>query len=137
MDALPTSKDDADDYYTFTRELDGTSYEFQFYWNDRASAWFVSLFLTDGTKLLSGIKVTVGLTMFKWWVDQTNGFAGAIYVMDSSGTDADPGRYDLAPDGRCTMYYLEEQDLLALSGDTSDDSLAALADMGLTSVTVG
>jgi len=131
MDALPTSKDKADDYYSFVRELDGVAYEFTFYWNDRAGAWFMSLALADGTKLLSGIKVTVGLTMFKWWVDNVNGFAGCLYVMDSSGTDVDPGRYDLAPDGRCTIYYFEHQDLLALSGDTSDASLAALAAMGL------
>lgn len=131
MEALPTSKELTDDFYSFARELDGVAYVFTFKWNVRASAWFLSLSLADGTALVSGIKVTVGLVMFKWWADRSNSFAGAIYVMDSSGTDVDPGRYDLAPDGRCTMYYLEEVDLRALSGDTSDDALQALADMGL------
>lgn len=129
---LPTSKEKTDDFYTFSQELDGIDYVFTFYWNERASAWFMSVALTDGTALLSGIKVTTGTTLFEWWVDQDNTFRGAMFVRDSSGEDVDPGRYDLAPDGRCTIYYLEQVDLRALRGDTDDEALAALAEMGLT-----
>ncbi len=132
MFMMPTSKDKTDDYYSFSQELDGIDYAFTFYWNARAAAWFMSVALTDGTVLLSGIKVTTGTTLFEWWVDQTNTFRGAMFVRDSSGTDTDPGRYDLAPEGRCTIYYLELVDLRALRGDTDDEALAALAAMGLT-----
>ncbi len=132
MFMLPTSKSKDDDFYSFSQELDGIDYVFTFYWNSRASAWFLSLALTDGTELLSGNKITTGTNLFEWWVDQVNTFRGALLVRDSSGADADPGRYDLAPDGRCTIYYLEQVDLRALRGDTDDEALAALAAMGLT-----
>lgn len=128
---LPTSNSKDDDFYSFSQELDGIDYVFTFYWNERASAWFLSVALTDGTELLSGNKITTGTNLFEWWVDQTNSFRGALLVRDSSGADADPGRYDLAPDGRCTIFYLEQVDLRALRGDTDDEALAALAAMGL------
>lgn len=132
MFMLPTSKSKDDDFYSFSQEMDGIDYVFTFYWNERATAWFLSVALTDGTELLSGNKVTTGTNLFEWWVDQVNSFRGALLVRDSSGTDADPGRYDLAPDGRCTIFYLEQVDLRALRGDTDDEALAALAAMGLT-----
>lgn len=136
MFMLPTSKSKDDDFYSFSQELDGIDYVFTFYWNERATAWFMSVALTDGTELLSGNKVTTGTNLFEWWVDQVNSFRGALLVRDSSGTDADPGRYDLAPDGRCTIYYLEQVDLRALRGDTDDEALAALAAMGLTAADI-
>lgn len=136
MFMLPTSKSKDDDFYSFSQELDGIDYVFTFYWNERASAWFLSVALTDGTELLSGNKITTGTNLFEWWVDQVNTFRGALLVRDSSGTDADPGRYDLAPDGRCTIYYLEQVDLRALRGDTDDEALAALAAMGLTAADI-
>lgn len=129
---LPSSKAKTDDFYAFSQELDGIDYAFTFYWNERAAAWFMSVALTDGTVLLSGNKVTSGITLFEWWVDQVNTFRGMMFVRDSSGTDADPGRYDLAPDGRCTIYYLELADLHALRGDQDTEALAALAALGLT-----
>ena len=136
MFMLPTSKSKDDDFYSFSQELDGIDYVFTFYWNERASAWFLSVALTDGTELLSGNKITTGTNLFEWWVDQVNTFRGALLVRDSSGTDADPGRYDLSPDGRCTIYYLEQVDLRALRGDTDDEALAARAAMGLTAADI-
>ena len=136
MFMLPTSKSKDDDFYSFSQELDGIDYVFTFYWNERASAWFLRVALTDGTELLSGNKITTGTNLFEWWVDQVNTFRGALLVRDSSGTDADPGRYDLSPDGRCTIYYLEQVDLRALRGDTDDEALAALAAMGLTAADI-
>mgnify|MGYP006372454155 FL=1 len=136
MFMLPTSKSKDDDFYSFSQELDGIDYVFTFYWNERATAWFMSVALTDGTELLSGNKITTGTNLFEWWVDQVNTFRGVLLVRDSSGTDADPGRYDLAPDGRCTIFYLEQVDLRALRGDTDDEALAALAAMGLTAADI-
>ncbi len=132
MLTLPTSKEKSDDFYSFELELDGKSYSFQFYWNARASAWFLDLSLDDGTALLSGNKLTSGLYPFAWWSDRIDGFPGSLFVFDSSGTNTDPGRYDLAPGARCTLYYFEAVDLRALRGDQDEDALNALAALGLT-----
>lgn len=130
MFIIPTSKDKGDDFYGFDLELDGVAYHFDFRWNERASSWFMNLSLTDGTALISGIKLTAGSAPIHWWVNVENGIPGFFFVYDTSGKNQDPGRYDLSPDGRCVLYYFEKADVDALNGFTDDDALAALAAAG-------
>jgi hypothetical protein len=122
MYLLPTETEEEN--YSFEAELDGATYILQFNWNDRASAWFLSLSKDDGTKLASGIKLTTGTVVFDWLVD-LDAPIGRLYVYDSSLTDADPGRYDLADGQRCQLLYIEYSDLELLAAEDVDAFVAA------------
>lgn len=111
MFLLPTSNARADDFYSFEVDLDGVSYLCEFYWNERAGAWFLSLALEDGTKLISGVKVTAGTALFSWYVDRISAPRGRLLVVDTTEPVTDPTRYDLASDARCVMVYLEQAEV--------------------------
>jgi len=119
---LPTSKDKRDDFYTFEVDLDERSYIFQLYWNTRANGWFLSLLDLEGVPLVSGIRLTAGVAPLTWFVNTDNGILGRLYVHDTSGAHADPGRYDLAPDGRCVLIYFEQAEVEALFAATDVDA---------------
>lgn len=111
---LPTSKEKRDDFYTFEVDLDDRSFRFQLYWNERASGWFISMFDTEGVAVVSGIRLTAGVCPMGWFVDVSKSIQGRLYVHDTSGQFRDPGRYDLAPDGRCVLIYFEQAEVEAL-----------------------
>ncbi len=131
MFILPTSAANEDDDYNFEVELDGVTFVFDMHWNDRAGAWFMSLSKTDGTKLVSGIRVTSSLIPLSWYVHTTDAPKGRLFLFESSGTGDDPGRFDLAEDQRCQLCYYEQAEWEALLVTNEADLDATLTSLGL------
>lgn len=80
--------------YTFRCELDRTTFNFAFEWNDRDSGWYMSIFDVSGNPLLSGRRVVLNYPLINLYRD-THLPLGNIMAFDSTGTDTEPGYLDL------------------------------------------
>lgn len=125
MFIIPT--DVNEENYSLQVDLDGVNYELSLRWNERSEAWFMAMALTDGTKLVSGIKLTTRTPLFTWFTS-LDAPLGRLVIFDSSGTDEDPGLYDLGIDRRCQLVYATEAEfaLIIQGGTVFDDYLDAL-----------
>lgn len=96
---IPTRTDPR---YQIEVELDGSSYLFDFEWNDRAESWFLDVSSQNGTKLIAGIRVVVG---FPLWNRYRNPElpSGDLSAVDTSGANLDPKLEDLGD--RVALVY--------------------------------
>lgn len=78
--------------------LDGALYTLGWRWNARAGAWLFDLSDAEGTPIVSGVAVRVGVP-FLFGV----GPGGAFLALDSTGAGVDPGLTDLGD--RVGVYY--------------------------------
>lgn len=100
--ALPITS--AEPHYSVTFDFDGVEFVLRFDWNQRDGAWYMSLELPDGTPLMLGHKVVLRFPMFRRVVDARRP-AGELVFIDTSGTDAEPGRLDLG--ARVVAVYVD------------------------------
>lgn len=63
-------------------------------WNERDGAWYFGLADADGERIVSGVRVVLGVNLLSA-VPAGKGPDGAIVVMESGGTTAEPGLRDL------------------------------------------
>lgn len=61
--------------------LDGREYQLSFHWNQRASAWYLSIADENGVAIASGIRLVVDWPVTRWLVAE-NAPAGVISVFD-------------------------------------------------------
>lgn len=90
--------------YSFGLELEGRSYGFEFYWNDRAAAWFFHLSDDNGDPILSGRRVSVGIPLL-WRFADARLPPGELTAIDTAGAGVDPGLSDLG--ARVKLLYFE------------------------------
>lgn len=109
---IPT-RSDGTPHYSFSCELDGAMYGFEFRWNERAKSWFASLSDADGAPILSGQRVRAGAALFHLAVS-TRKPPGFFAVVDTTGQGRHPGLTDLG--ARVVLYYLPAADVAALGG---------------------
>ena len=95
-------------HFTFTAELEGVQYGFDFRWNERAQAWFLALFDGEGDALAHGIRVRAGSPLTHLIVDARKP-PGAFAVVDTSGQGRHPGLADLGT--RVLIYYVPSAEL--------------------------
>lgn len=107
MFILPTLFDGTGNY-TFAVQLDGTTFNFEFNWNDRQGAWFFNLLDIANTPLLMGRKVVLNLPMISEFVDPAFPL-GDLMATDNSGQNIPPGLTDLG--SRVIMVYFAQADL--------------------------
>jgi hypothetical protein len=88
--------------YRFQIDLDGTTYELFFTWNDRAAAWYMDLLGLDGNYIRSGIKVVTGTPLLARISADDRPF-GDIIAIDQEGEDLDAGLEDLGD--RIVLIY--------------------------------
>lgn len=78
---IPVTSDNLN--YRMTVEMDGSLYHLDFRYNDRAGAWFISVYAEDGTEILIGQKLVTD-----WIVGQysstVNLPAGELMVLDAT-----------------------------------------------------
>lgn len=82
-------------HFTFQCDLDGVTYGFEFEWNERVGAWFMSIYDVNGTPLLSSLRVVVGFPLAARSRYMTAMPPGAFVATDTSGQNQDPGLSDL------------------------------------------
>lgn len=99
---LPTRTDLL--HYEFETTLDGEAYVFEFRWGSREAAWFMSIFLADGTPRAVNIKVVVGfpLAARNAWRQPP----GTLIAFDSSGREVEAASDDLGT--RVQVFYYPE-----------------------------
>lgn len=92
MVQLPISQEGP--HFRFSTELDDTTFGFEFRWNARDSAWYMSIFDGNGTELASGIKVVLNAALPANYT--AAGMPGkALVAVDTAGTDEEAGYSDL------------------------------------------
>lgn len=97
---LPTRVDVP--HYDFSVDLDGRTYTLELRWNERAGAWFLSTYDAEGVPVVSGRKVVLYSPLLGHTVDPRRP-PGELFAIDTTGSDLDPGRYDLG--GRVLLVY--------------------------------
>lgn len=91
-------------YSDFEVELEGRSYTFETRWNERAGAWFLTVKDTAGVVLVAGRKMVLGAGLLGRSPDARLP-PGGLLLVDTSGTEIDPGRDDLGE--RVVLAYYE------------------------------
>jgi hypothetical protein len=104
MATLVLAADAAAPHYDFSTTLEGRVYTLELRWNGRSEAWFLSLFATDGTALLSGRRVVLGAALLGRSSDARLP-PGTLIAYDTSGENRDAGRMDLG--SRVQLLYVE------------------------------
>lgn len=94
--------------YSVSTTLDGDVYTFAVRWNGRASAWFFDLYDVDGSIIIAGVRITLGVMFGRRSTDPRMP-AGAIMAHDLSLEGRDAGRDDLGT--RVRLYYYPAADL--------------------------
>jgi hypothetical protein len=89
--------------------LDGTDYRLAMWWNTRDSRWYLSISLTDGTQLVSGVAVVVGFPLLGRFASPDLP-PGMLLAIDSTGDGVEIGQQaDLG--NRVRLVYIPEADL--------------------------
>lgn len=103
---IPTDSENST--YTQVLQLEGVFYLFDFHWNTRDEAWYCSIFLTDGTPLVSGIKLVVDYELLASY-KVANQPPGALFLIDTTLNGLPCGRNELGV--RCKLLYLTSDEL--------------------------
>jgi hypothetical protein len=93
--------------YEFSCTLEGRTYSFEFIWNDRSGAWFLTIRDTDGNDLAAGRRVVLGANL----LGRSSNAAlppGVLLAVDTSRTDTEAGRDDLG--ARVKIVYIESEE---------------------------
>lgn len=105
---LPTRTDYP--FYSFEIELEQKTFEFEFHWNDRDQSWIFTIRDANGTDLLSGRKVVLGLPLLARYRDPRLP-TGEITAIDTTDDDREPGLYELGD--RVKLLHFEYADIPA------------------------
>jgi hypothetical protein len=84
---LPITNVDRD--YSLNVLFDGVVFTLQFHFNDRAGAWFVSVFDQSGAEILTGTKVVGDWLLWKYSIDGRLP-DGNVLIVDPSGEGKEP-----------------------------------------------
>lgn len=71
--------------YSYTTGLDGKEYKIQFIYNIRTSSWYLSIYKTDGTLLLAGVRLVPWLD-FLYVHSKVELPIGNLYLVPTSTT---------------------------------------------------
>lgn len=97
---LPTRTDYP--HYEFEIDLEDVTFIFEFMWNGRDEAWYMSIFDVTKTPLLSGRKVVLGFPLLSRFRDPRLP-KGEINAIDTTGSNIEPGLSDLG--ARVRLLY--------------------------------
>jgi hypothetical protein len=102
-------------FYTMKAQLDGAQYNFAFKWNHRTSTWSFNLDQADGTPIVHGLRIMVGVPLLVRYHYNDACPPGEIICNSNTADDSPPGLHDLANGGRCKLVYAPLLDLIALA----------------------
>ncbi len=96
--------------FSFATELEAVAFTIEFRWNDRDSGWYMQIGDSDGTPLISGIKVVTGILLLGRATSKLLP-KGDFMAIDTAGTMTDPAFEDLGR--RVQVVYITSAELLA------------------------
>ncbi len=86
-------------------ELDGNTYVLGFLWNTRDLAWYMSLGGVDGSAIVDGIKLVLGVELLQW--TRVPGLPpGQVFAVSSDPEKLVIGRDDIP--GAVSLIYVPE-----------------------------
>ena len=99
-------------FWTQITVLDGVPYLLTFQYNDRESAYYLSIGSSDGTtNYVVGMKLVVGYPLMQPFGSQP---PGEIFVVSAStANDGPPAIGELGDNQRCVLIYVPEADLFS------------------------
>jgi hypothetical protein len=99
-------------FWTQITTLDGTPYLLTFQYNDRESAYYLSIASSDGsTNYVVGMKLVVGYPLMQPFGATP---PGELFVVSSStANDGPPAVGELGDNQRCLLVYVPEADLFS------------------------
>jgi hypothetical protein len=110
---IPTP-DGTTPFSTQTTTLDGVPYILVFRYSTREDRWYLQLQTIDGTPIYGGVKLVPNWALFSQCVDARRP-PGQMMVISNSKSDlSPPGLNEIAPGGRCGLYYVPVADVRAL-----------------------
>lgn len=97
------------DAYSLIVTLEGTDYRLAFRYNTRAARWIMSMELTDGTALASGIPIVANVPLLgRWsWKDDLPA-DGFLMAVDSTGDEEEPAKEDFGDRVKLLWVPLED-----------------------------
>jgi hypothetical protein len=103
---IPTDSDNST--YTETIQLEGIFYIFDFHWNTRDEAWYCTIYASDRTPIIAGIKLVVDYELLNDY--KVEGMPpGALFLIDTTLQRIPCQRNDLGV--RCQLIYLTSDEL--------------------------
>lgn len=90
----------------FMTALGGQSYRLRVTYVRRTESWYLDVETLEGVALVSGIRLTNGISLLASYVNTSDLPTGILGVMDRQETREDPGRDDLGV--RHELVYIEE-----------------------------
>jgi hypothetical protein len=105
MYEIPTSQPDTP-YWVQQTTLEGVTYYFDFQWNFREEAWFMSILDADLDPILSGRRIVLNFPLLRL-VDERRP-PGQILALAETGGE-DPGYDELG--SRVKLYYLTAEEV--------------------------
>lgn len=93
--------------------LDGTPFRLNFKWNTRDEYWALSLYRDDGTALVEGMRLAIGVNLLRQFVGSTMP-PGGLVLVDPGGRNEELDR-DALESGRLQLVYLTEDEMAALA----------------------
>ena len=115
MIQIPTLIDGTRSYQIQT-ELDGTTFEFVFNWNDREGRWYFDLNDISSNPLVSGRAVVLNTSLLGYLRATPSYPAGDLMVIDTSDSNIDASLTDLGD--RVIMIYIPIADISAINAST-------------------
>ena len=91
--------------------LDGVTFEFEFRWNERESAWYVSVTDADGVPLRGGVRMALNTPLLRSVADARRP-GGELYLIDLDGTGVEAALGDLGV--RAVLTYVTAAESAAL-----------------------
>lgn len=81
-------------HFAFSTQLDDLAFGFEFRWNDREEAWFMSVKDGEGESIVDGVKVVVNIPLLNFFTDPRLPI-GVLMALDTAGNNQDAGFADL------------------------------------------
>lgn len=97
-------------FYTMTTALDGSDYLFEFRYNQRENVWYFSISLSDGTLLVSGVKIVCNRPLLTRFADVRLP-PGVLIAFANTTDESPPGLTELGEDRRVTLLYYDASEL--------------------------
>lgn len=101
---IPTSPDTP--FYTQSTPLSGTTYVFDFSYNQRENCWYFSIADSGGDVLAAGIKVVCGRPLIGQIANRFLPPGGEIFASSVTNDDSPPGLGELGEGRRVELIYL-------------------------------
>lgn len=96
----------ADRNYEQFTELSGREYQLRVQWNDRGGYFAFSMMAQDGTPLIMGVPLYLGVDILRRFRFIDGLPPGVLFLVDSTGSGVDAGITDLG--SRVTLNYEDE-----------------------------